>query len=57
MLLTLIVSDTTNYSINGLRWISLPRLLGNLQHKLAKPVIQGYSIHFFNAGRKLCDLV
>ena len=24
---------------------------------LAKPVIQGYCIHFFNAGGKLCDLV
>ena len=24
--------------------------------KLDKPIIQGYYIHFFNVGRKLCDL-
>ena len=41
----------------GLRGISLPRLLGHLHHTLAKPVIRGYFIHFFNASRKLCDLV
>ena len=57
MLLTLIASDATNYSINGIRWISLPRLLGHLHYKRSKLVIQGYCIHFFNAGRKLCDLV
>ena len=32
------------------------RLLGHLHHKLAKPVIQGCCIHFFNAGRTLCVL-
>ena len=37
--------------------ISLPRLLGHFYHKFAKPVIQSYCIHFFNAGGKLCDLV
>ena len=34
-----------------------PRPLGHLHYKLAKLAIQGYYIHFFNAGRKLCDLV
>ena len=32
--------------------ISPPRF-GHLHHKLAKPVIQGYCMHFFNAGGKL----
>ena len=37
--------------------ISLPRLLGHLHHKLAKPATQGHRINFFNASQKLCDLV
>ena len=31
--------------MNGLRWISFPRLLGHVHHKFAKPVIQGHCIH------------
>ena len=33
--------------------VSLPRLLSHLHHKLGKPVIQGYCMHFFNPGGKL----
>ena len=33
--------------------VSLPRLLSHLYHKLGKPVIQGYCMHFFNPGGKL----
>ena len=33
--------------------VSLPRLLSQLHHKLGKPVIQGYCMHFFNPGGKL----
>ena len=33
--------------------VSLPRLLSHLHHKHAKPVIQGYCMHFFKPGGKL----
>ena len=33
--------------------VSLPRLLSHLHHKHAKPVIQGYCMHFFKPSGKL----
>ena len=39
ILLLHMASDTTDYSINGLRWTSFPRLLGHLDHKLGTPGI------------------
>ena len=64
--MTWILFDITNLDSVGYhklfhKWssvdISLPRLLGHLHHKLAKPVTQGHRINFFSAGWKLCDLV